>query len=446
VNSAKGKGRRQKAGRREKAESRSSFVAYFCLLLSAFCLLACTVTPPPPGTPAGDQRFFIDPRTGYGTGAPENVERRFAAAWRQFVAGDIAQARRRMSDLVSKNPEYQPAQLALAAIDIREGNLSIANATVSRLLQQRPHWTAARVYLGEIAIAQNRTRDAYEIYRSLASAPDAPPTAIERLELLEQRLFEELYTAAQTAPDTESIRLLGEALTFNPASIEARVLLARRLVAQRSWDEARAALDPVIGSEQPERDDVEELLAEIDAGRGRFQDAITRYERLSRRTRDPRYTRRLEDIKEQWNAANMPLQFQAALESDAITRGDFAVLLYWKVPSVRFAQNLPTPPIAIDIDVLGREEIIRAIAVGLYDVDPVTRRVNPSRLITAASLSRLAARILSLRGATCARGVPVDRVLEACGVSDPIASLEPDSPVTGRDAVALLNRIDAKLH
>jgi Tfp pilus assembly protein PilF len=374
------------------------------------------------------------------------VERRFAAAWRQFVAGDIAQARRRMSDLVSKNPEYQPAQLALAAIDIREGNLSIANATVSRLLQQRPHWTAARVYLGEIAIAQNRTRDAYEIYRSLASAPDAPPTAIERLELLEQRLFEELYTAAQTAPDTESIRLLGEALTFNPASIEARVLLARRLVAQRSWDEARAALDPVIGSEQPERDDVEELLAEIDAGRGRFQDAITRYERLSRRTRDPRYTRRLEDIKEQWNAANMPLQFQAALESDAITRGDFAVLLYWKVPSVRFAQNLPTPPIAIDIDVLGREEIIRAIAVGLYDVDPVTRRVNPSRLITAASLSRLAARILSLRGATCARGVPVDRVLEACGVSDPIASLEPDSPVTGRDAVALLNRIDAKLH
>ena len=71
----------------------------------------------------------------------------------------------------------------------------------------------------------------------------------------------------------------------------------------------------------------------------------------------------------------MPAHYRAAADSLAVTRSDFAVLLYWTVPSVRFAQNLGTPQIAVDIeDVAGREEIIRALALGLYDVDPVTRR------------------------------------------------------------------------
>ena len=43
--------------------------------------------------------------------------------------------------------------------------------------------------------------------------------------------------------------------------------------------------------------------------------------------------------------------------------------------SIRFAQNVPTPPIAIDIaDIPGRDEVIRAMALGIYPVDPVTRR------------------------------------------------------------------------
>jgi tetratricopeptide (TPR) repeat protein len=416
-------------------------------IAAALLATACAVSPPPSPSPsAGEQRFLIDPRTGYGTGAPEPVERRFVNAWQRFQTGDTAQARRRLSDLASSVPDYQPAQLALAALDIREGNLSTAGAIVSRLLQQRPHWTAARVYQAEIAMAQNRTREAYELYRAITALPEPLPTAQERSALLERRLFEELYVGAQTAPPDESIRMLHEALMLNPGSPEARILLGQRLVAQKSWDEAQEAIDTLVNSAVSDRPELQELLAEIDAGRGRFQDAITRYERLARATRDPRYARRLEDIKELWNAANMPLQFQAALESEALTRGDFAVLLYWKVPSVRFAQGLATPPIAIDVDVPGREEIIRAIAIGLYEVDPVTRRVNPGRPITAASLSRLGARTLALRGAACARGVPTDRILESCGIPDPVTTLGSDVPATGRDAAALLNRVDEKLH
>jgi hypothetical protein len=147
----------------------------------------------------------------------------------------------------------------------------------------------------------------------------------------------------------------------------------------------------------------------------------------------------------------MPPQVQRAIESEAIDRSDFAVLLYWKVTSVRFAQNLGTPPIAIDIEgVPGREEMIRAIAIGLYDVDPVTRRVSPLRPINTATLTRLAARVLLVRGASCARAVPYERdesaraekVLAACGVSDPSGGVAPDAPVGGRAAAALLDQIE----
>ena len=150
----------------------------------------------------------------------------------------------------------------------------------------------------------------------------------------------------------------------------------------------------------------------------------------------------------------MPPQFTAALESPGITRADFAVLLYWTVSSVRFAQNVGAPTIAIDIndDVPGREEIIRAIALGVYDVDPVTRRVSPGRLITISSLSRLAARVLTLRGANCTRGIAPDppesrvtRILAACGIVDPSVGMLPDDPVSGRTAAALLERVERAL-
>src|SRR5207247_964288 len=84
----------------------------------------------------------------------------------------------------------------------------------------------------------------------------------------------------------------------------------------------------------------------------------------------------------------------------------------------RFAQNLPAPPIAIDIsEAPGRDEIIRAIALGIYQMDPVTRRVNPDAIVNGTALARIAARVLTLRGASCVRGIPTDAILSTCRIS-----------------------------
>jgi tetratricopeptide (TPR) repeat protein len=423
--------------------TRTKLLIVLAVLVIASC--APVDVPPPAVTPQGDDRYLIDPRTGFDAPLAPATATKLESAWRYVLAGNEAEAQRRLAELEKLNPDLLPAQLAEAALHIRAGRFDAASAIVAEVLARAPESLAARVYEAEIAFREGRTRPAFDLYRAIAARPDAPPSAHDRVAQLQESIFNELYTAAQTAAPAEAVRLLREALTMNAGATEARILLAQKLLAERQFDEARKEIDPLLNT-VADRAEIQEMLAEIEVGRGRYQEAIVRYDRLARRTKDPRYERRLEEIKQEWSAANMPSHYRTAFESAAVTRAELATLLYWTVPSIRFAQNLGAPPIAVDIeDVQGREEMIRAIAMGLYDVDPVTRRVGPFRQVTAGRLSALLARVLMLRGAACARGLPQDRVVAACGVTDPLATYSADAFVPGRDAQKMLEQIAKKL-
>lgn len=415
------------------------------LILLAIAVAACAPpTPSPSVAPGAEDRYLIDPRVGFGP-ANASIEKRFGDAWRAVVAGDFASARRRLADIRAKDPGYVPAALAEAAIELREGRVEAARAIVDRV---RPQYLAAQVYDAEVALAEGKTRQAYEQYRAIVARPDAPSTAAQRLADLQTRLFDDLHRAALAAPDEEAIATLREALQVNQAAGAARILLAQKLVALRRFEEARREIEPVLGTADVDRAEVQQVLAEVEVSRGRYEEAIARYERLVRRGSDPRMARRLDELKTQFAEANMPLQYKRAIEDESITRADLAVLMYWQVASVRFAQNLPTPPIAIDVsETPGREELIRAIALGVYQVDPVTRRVNPASAVNAGGLTRITARLLALRGGECARGIPQSdpsRILAACGITDPSLA-GADLPVSGRTAAMVMEQVDRAL-
>jgi tetratricopeptide (TPR) repeat protein len=387
-------------------------------------------------TPQGEDRYLPDPRTGFSAALPPLVAQKLENAYRYALASNDAEAERNLADVRMRAPGLEPATLLEAFMAIRAGRYDDARTLMASVNEDN---LVARVYQAEIAYRQHETRIAYDLYRQLAALQDAPPTARERLDELQGALFNDLFASAQAAAPAEAVRLLREALTFNAGAIEPRILLSQKLVEQRQFEEARRELDPILNT-AADRAEVQEMLAEIDVGRGRYQEAIVRYDRLARRTKEPRYTQRLEQIKTEWSAANMPSHYRAAADSLAVTRADFAVLLYWTVPSVRFAQNLGTPQIAVDIqDVAGREEIIRALALGLYDVDPVTRRVGPFRTLTASRVSSLLSRVLVIRGASCARGSA--NVLQACGVTDPLAGYAPDAAVPGTAVRTALEQV-----
>lgn len=412
-------------------------------LATALLLAACTTTAPlpPAPEPLGDDRFLIDPRSGFASIGAPGVDTQLEAAWRHAMAGNVVAAEQQLAKIRSKNPEYLPALLLDALLDLRDGNYAGAQQTIDRVQERDPENLAARVYEAEIAFRQGDARAAWEQYRVISGLPGAPPVVAERLAQLENTLFNELYAAATGATGEESVRLLREALVFQPGAVEPRVQLAGRLVTLRRFDEARRELDPVLNT-AADRPDVQEILAEIDVGRGRYQEAIVRYERLARSTRDARHEQRLEDIKVEWSAANMPAHFRSALESSAVTRSDLAILLYWTVPSVRFAQNIGVPQIAVDVEeVAGREEIIRAIALGLFEVDPITRRVSPHRTVSGGRVAQHLTRVLMLRGAPCSRGLPSDQVLAACGITSPVITRASESVVSGRDVHRTLEQV-----
>lgn len=412
------------------------------LVIAAVLLAAsCATAPPPATTPAGEDRYLPDPRTGYTGIATPAVAKQFDAAWRFALSGNELEAGRRLTGVLRADPDYLPATLTRAFLDLRAGRLAEATKIVDAVLVKNADYTAALTYQAEIAVRENRTRTAWDLYRAIAARNDAPATAAERVAMLQNTLYTDSFTAAKAASGEESVRLLRESLTFQPSAFEPRILLAQHLLAQRRFDDARKELDPLLDT-SADRTEVQELLAEIDVGRSRYEEAILRLDRLARKTKDERYARRLEEIKQEWSAANMPSYHREALESPSVTRAQFSVLLYWTVPSIRFARNLGTPGIATDLTGLeGREEMIRALAIGLFDIDPITRTVNPGRTITAERLARLLARVLTVRGATCAKGQPGDRVLSACGVSDPLAAHPPDDTLTGRETLALLQQV-----
>ncbi|PYQ60026.1 MAG: hypothetical protein DMF58_09565 [Acidobacteria bacterium] len=410
-------------------------------LIATIVVASCAMTTPapPPAAVSAELQHLIDPRIGWKATPDEAIDRRFDAAWRSILAGDYENARRRLDDILVRDANYAPANLAQAAMELQQGHDEAARTIVDPIAMRYPQYTAAQVYEAEIDVAQNRIRSAYDRYREIIQQPDMPPSVVARYAELQTQVFNQLYAAAVNAPPSDAIHLLRDALEVSPAATAARVLLVQKLIALQQFDEAKRELDPLLNTSVADQPDVQEALAEIDVAHGQYETAIIRYERLARGDTSGKYSRRLEEVKQQFAAANMPPEVLAAVQAPAITRADLAVLMYWNVTSIRFAQNVPSPPIAIDIgDIPGRDEVIRAMALGIYPVDPITRRVNPDAEVTGATLARTVARVLTLRGAACAHGLPSDQIPTACGIS-----VSPDDlPVSGQTAASVLEQVD----
>ena len=416
--------------------------------------LACSAPPAPDVVPRTN-RFLVDPSLGFAGEIPPATTKRADAAWSTLVRGSLERAEEQYAALQRRDPEYRPATLALAAIALERNDIRRAESLIALATEGVAPWTAAEIYRGEVAYAKGDLGNAYSAYRAAASLPAAPSQAIDRREQIRNEFFGVLYKRAiEEASPVNAIPLLREALAVSPEASAARLLLAEKLIGVHRYDEARHALDPFFLRGESDRPDVQELLAEIDVGQQRFDEAIARLERLARNQTDPRFANRLREVKRLWSEANMPPQYRMAIESSSITRADLAVLIYWKVSAIRFAPAAE-PPIAIDVaDVAGRDEFVKALALRFYSVDPVTRQADPYRVMTASSFLRIAARVLTLRGtppcAAAAAGESNElaraiRALEGCGVFVDELRVYPESPVRGTDAGAVLDRIDAIL-
>lgn len=432
----------------------AGFRSSLIVILALFALVSCTTTAPPPAPmpEVGWASLAVDPRLGWSGVSDGDTAARLEAARRDLVAGRHDEAVRRLEEALRRNPAYAPAAVALAGLALEAGDTPLAERHLQTASRGGAEWTALRFYRAELLAAQGREREALEAVRALAAEPGAPAAASSRAGTLTQELFDRLYREASQDPSPAAIGTLREAIRLQPDSSAARLLLVQRLVAAGSLAEARMEIDPLLRGPHSEEPPVQQALAEIEFGRKQYEAAIARYERIIQRSPSPEYAARLALIKREFAAANMPPRYHEAAASETLSRSQMAVLAYWNVSAVRFGRPSSEPPIAVDIAHLqSREEIVRALAFGLLQVDPVTRQAAPDRVMSGASAARLLFRLLLLRGvpscASSALAGPSEsgravNALEACGVDVAALRAAPDAPVTGRWAEQALRRVE----
>jgi hypothetical protein len=150
-----------------------------------------------------------------------------------------------------------------------------------------------------------------------------------------------------------------------------------------------------------------------------------------------------------WRLQLLPVETSQLIQQTELTRGDFAAILYWLFPEVRYGRA-GEARIANDVlDHAHREEIVRVANLGLMDVDTSLHRFEPDRPVTRSEVLASLTRLLARRQPplSCLGSGPVGQssgwICEAaaqCRLLDEPADCLPGASVSGKEAVELGRR------
>lgn len=434
------------------------------LLLASLWLGACASTPgsapvrdPQPvretvqGLPPEARLYLLDPLEGYAQGIDPVRTERLRSAHRALVErSDVAAARAAAAELLEIDPALDPAHVLAAQADFVDGKL---REIVNRLLpigDRIPGYLASQLLLGRASEEVGDIPLAYAAYRAVAARS---PQALQRLGELHPRAVEILSNRLQEGLRTGNLEEAQKNLSFlqSWAPSEVLTLEGARAVAKARGDQA-AELSAVqaLASRQPEdralllrRIELELAVGDPSAGLQIAQDLVARY------PKDPEAARLLESARYRWRLSMLPRSVQDVAAKPDLDRADFAVLLYWLVPNVRYARPA-SGRIATDaLDHRHQEEIVRVVNLGLMDVDPTLHRFSPSSPLRRGAALRVLVRTLASfgQGLTClgeaerssAQGA-VCTGAASCGLLLEGEECLPGAALSGAEAVELIRR------
>ncbi|MDX1631356.1 MAG: hypothetical protein R3234_05825 [Thermoanaerobaculia bacterium] len=362
-------------------------VLLLVLLLAAVSIGCRTARAPraeaPPPVPPDLSPFLISPETGYPLALGSEVAARIEEGYRTGArTGRPAVTRSIANELLDLDRDLEPAFVLQAQAAVLEGRFSEAAEWAARAVESHPQYTAAQLVLGRASEELGQIPRAYAAYRSVS---DRSQVARKRTRTLEPRVEEILRKRALEALDRNRVqdatRTLEELRLLVPDSPDTLELLARvHRAADRSEEELRTLRKlRKLRDGDPE---LSERLAELEVEVGDPGAALEILEALQSEFPDRRGLEELEErAKFRWRLRNLPGEVQEILEEPRLSRGDYAVLLYWMVPAVRAATNVEGR-IATDIlDHPHRRRIARVVNLGLMDLTPGTRGFEPERAV-----------------------------------------------------------------
>lgn len=383
---------------------------------------------------------------GYGRAVDPDLRARLETAWHGLLEeGDTASATHVAGELLTREPDLEPAKVLAAQVDFAAGE----NAhVVERLLpvgDALPAYTASQLLLGRATERLGDIALSYSAYRAIAAHSSL---ALKRAGELHPRAMEIVSHRLDEAVRIQKLDEAGKQLHLLQAwgPSETIFLEAARKVAMARNDRA-AELKAVqeLAARQPEDRKLLERRAELELAVGDPSAGLKIVQDLAARNpKDPALARSLESAKFRWRLSQLPRDVQDVAGKPELTKADFALLLYWLVPQVR--NSRPTAGrIATDVlDNPHREEIVRVINLDLMQVDATQHRFFPGSPVRRGPALRVVLRTLARFGAAaCAGNADGGDVCEqslACGLLAAADECDANDPLSGADGVEILRR------
>ena len=318
-----------------------------------------------------------------------------ARGWTALLEGDTARAEREFGTAAAAGPKGSASRRAAA----------IGRIEVLVLSKRSPQAVeACQALLGEgeptapllsaCGEARARTADpvgAVELYdRAAAEAPNRPGLASRAEELRRtaaQTLLDEAMANAVAGRRDEARRQVARAVGWSAHSSE---VLVRAGDVECEAGDREAALEyyreaMTLG---PVDTAVEERAGDIALSLQDYTAAVSIFDGLAARNKS--FASRAAEARLAFRIANWPDAERETARTRRLSRGGAALLVWWMFPEVREARVESAGVVATDV--LERKDsrvMMRAVSMGLLEVDPNTHRARPDAPLTRASAARM---------------------------------------------------------
>jgi tetratricopeptide (TPR) repeat protein len=352
--------------------------------------------------------FPLDPREGLEGPFEDTV----GEGWQALLAGDPARASRDFERAGSGASRRAGAIGEIEAL-VALGRSSEALGRCAGALQDKDGTLPYLVACGEAEARAGSPIAAYELYaRAAAQAGAARPGLAERAQKLSgaatDAVLAEAVRDAQQGRYEAARAAVARAIAWSPRSATA---LARAAEVECAAGEKERALQydrealALGGLGVEDRERAGQLALEV----GDDALAVSVFEALA--GEDSRFAEEAAQARLAFRIANWPEAERQAARARRLTRAGAAGLVWWMFPEEREARVAGG---VVATDVLERRDsrpMIRAVSLGLLDVDPDTHRARPDALLTRAAAAQLMLRLTGLLqgangGPACLKGSP----------------------------------------
>jgi tetratricopeptide (TPR) repeat protein len=363
--------------------------------VALFAAAGCATAPVRPATTTPETEEFVFPRSTP-TEVRPNEAGQIERAWHEILAGQSAEAERRLRKVLVESPGLIPAETALAYARLRAGDNEDAVLRFAAVLEHRPA-DASALAGHAIALARSGNQEAALAAYARAAAADPSSESIRRRRAeLRLAVTETRVAAARTAAGAGDVdRAVAQyelALSAAPELSAVRLELASLLVGRGQLDAAVALLEADPAGDRQ----VLMRLAELAEQGGAHERALEVYRRvLQVNPQDEEALLAARRVREALEAEQMPEEYRRIIDAPTISRADLAALMMVKV---RRLSQAPLGPGRVAIDISGswaRDHIIRALALDLVTVYP-NHTFQPGAMVRRGDLARAVARALDL--------------------------------------------------